>query len=110
MCQLAEEVEINISMNEHYRLCDYKKQSYTKQQVEDLLQEKEISIKNEKDREFLVLRNNKQICTKLDVERLLQEQRKLCNKESYCEEGIIGYTWQVNEDSILNAKLNLDEN
>jgi hypothetical protein len=46
--------------------------------------------------------------TKKQVEELLQKQRELCNKEAYCEEGVIGYTWQVNENSILNAKLKID--
>ena len=121
MCQLAEEiydkafddgVNCNISIVEdtnrvnlviakrHGELIKSTKNLYAKKQVEESLQEKEISIRNEKDKEFIELRNNKQIFTKKDMEELLQKQRELCAKKVR--------TNATMYHKVLNAKLKLD--
>lgn len=95
MYQFAEEVKKDI-ISKMFSSNPKDQVIYTKEQVEELLQEQKIAIKNEKDREFIELRNNKQIFTRKDMGELLGKQRELSSQQTL-----------TNREDILNAKLKI---
>jgi serine phosphatase RsbU (regulator of sigma subunit) len=108
MCQLAEEVEDRF-IETIVELKQSKDSRYTKEQVEELEQKHQESLTS------LIEIYDKNTIPYNKVEELLQKQRELCaEKVLLYKDTQLGKYYKpsemyVDKDSILNAKLKLDE-